>query len=187
MTERRRSFCGCTARQEVFRRSRSKSIRGTNIPTERSPLLDQITNQALVPLTYYQSMHTRSKTDRDRRLADRNFKKTLLAKNRPQRSSIKSTTTNRSTKKQQPVLQHQTSKRHSKIVSNRSPVARFIALRENMSSDSTGASSSSSGKEVEGVPPTPASSPTKGVAVSALFQGAFTFGSSTMQFNVGFS
>lgn len=122
-------------------------------------------------------MHTRSKTDRDRRLADRNFKKTLLAKNRPRRRSIKSTTTNKSTKKQQPIVQYQTSKRQSKIISNRSPVGRLIALWENMSSV----------KEGEGVPPTPASSPTKGVVSSAPFHGAFKFGSSTMQFNVGVS
>ena len=133
-------------------------------------------------------MHTRSKTDRDRRLADRNFKKTLLAKNRPARRSIKSTKTNKSTKKQQPVVNHQTSKRQSKIISNRSPVGRLIAFWGKMHDDSTSASSSS-GKEapINGVPPTPASSPIKGVAVSVPFQGAFKFGSSTMQFNVGVS
>ena len=66
----------------------------------------------------------------------------------------------------------------------------LIALWENMFTTSDDASSSSSPKEApagEGVPPTPASSPTKVSAVSTPFTGVFKFGNSTMQFNVGVS
>ena len=134
-------------------------------------------------------MHTRSRTDRDRRLADRNFKKALLAKNRPRRCSIKSAKSNKSAtkkQKQHPVVQHQTNKRHSKFTPNRSPVGRLIASWENMSSTRASTAPAPSQKEGDGVPPTPASSPTKGVT-SAPFQGVFQFGSSSMRFNVGVS
>jgi len=139
-------------------------------------------------------MHTRSKTDRDRRLDDRNVKKALqrskLAKNRPRRRTVKNTSTSNKRTKKQPIMKHQTMKRHSKFNSNRSPVARLNALWGNISLEDA---SSSSPTEVEGVPPTPASSPTEGIQTKELastsisFTGIFQFGNSTMQFNVGTS
>ena len=136
-------------------------------------------------------MHPRQSNDRDRRVTERNLKKAeallraKLAKNRPRRHSIKRTPSisTKSTKTQS-VVNNQTNNRRSKYVSNRSkrssPVSRLVVFWEQV-----GFFSKEGGKE-EGVPPTPATSPTKTPA-SAPFGGIFQFGSSAMKFSTGTS
>jgi len=144
------------------------------------------------PFQYYlsvASMHTRQSTDRDRRVTERNLKKAeallraKLAKNRPRRHSIKRTPSisTKSTKTQS-VVNNQTNNRRSKYVSNRSnrssPVSRLVVFWEQVGFFSK------EGEKEEGVPPTPATSPTKTPA-SAPFGGIFQFGSSAMKFSIG--
>ena len=129
-------------------------------------------------------MHTRQSNDRDRRVTERNLKKAeallraKLAKNRPRRHSIKRTPSI-STKS---VVNNQTNNRRSKYVSNRSnrssPVSRLVVFWEQVGFFSK------EGEKEEGVPPTPATSPTKTPA-SAPFGGIFQFGSSAMKFSIG--